>query len=79
LYIYFSNFIINFSLEPRKRSLREYVSILYTEQKMKILLMAQKFELKTYIPQGYKFLSKNLFKRKTEISLDELRNEFEDS
>ncbi len=41
--------------------------------------MAQKFELKTYIPQGYKFLSKNLFKRKTEISLDELRNEFEDS
>ncbi len=51
---------------------------------MKIYIDGSKVRTKNllynlYLPQEYKFLSKNVFKRKTEISLDELRNECEDS
>jgi hypothetical protein len=51
---------------------------------MKIYIDGSKVRTKNllynlYLPQEYKFLSKNVLKRKTEISLDELRNECEDS
>ena len=69
-----------FSLELEERSLREFVSILYTDPKMKIYIDGSKVRTRSlfyslYLPYEYKYLAKNVFKRKTEITLEELRAE----
>ncbi len=71
------NFLFVYSLPLEKRSFREYVSILYTDPRLKIYISGSKVRTKNlfntlYLPCQYEFIAKNIFKRKAEIDIDEI-------
>jgi hypothetical protein len=71
------------SLPLEKRSFREYVSILYTDPRMKIYISGSKVRTKNlfhtlYLPYEYEYTAKNIFKRKAEMDIDEVTVELQE-